>query len=109
MRLVALTFVAVAAAADLPYIDVFMAADSGGNSSASAPISMWSPSFIVTKRNTLVINAQCDRKAQDHDSIMGIARSEDPSPNSIPKSSSTLTPKPQNPKTPKPQRYENCI
>ena len=76
----ALTLVALAAgvnAVDLPYTDIFAAADSGGNHSVGAPISMWSPSFVVTRRNTLVINAQCDRQAHDHDSIMGIARSED--------------------------------
>ena len=75
--LCAATAATAAVARDLPFLDIFKAADSGGNSSTGAPIAMWSPSFVVTKHNTLVVNAQCDRKAHDHDSIMGIARSVD--------------------------------
>ena len=65
------------AMAVVPYTDVFKSAGRGGNSTAGAPVSFWSPSIIVTNNGTVVIVAQCDRKAVGHGSFMCVSRSFD--------------------------------
>eukprot|EP01043_Picozoa_sp_COSAG02_P018924 COSAG02_NODE_896_length_16125_cov_5.083489_13_plen_425_part_00 len=57
-------------------VDLFKASGPGGGHQKNIS-SMWGPSLVVTKNNTVVVFGQCDRSPSSHDSWMACVRSLD--------------------------------
>lgn len=81
--MIVLTAVALTATAGVPplpsdgsIVDLFKANGPGGGHQKNIS-SMWGPSLVVTKNNTVVAFGQCDRSASSHDSWMACVRSLD--------------------------------
>eukprot|EP00937_MAST-01D_sp_MAST-1D-sp2_P003889 g3889.t1 len=62
--------------ADAPWQDLWKSDGPGGGTWKNIT-SMWGPSLIVTRDNTIVAFGECDRSPTDHDGWMGLRRSHD--------------------------------